>query len=93
MTEETFTSSFPRAARGSACENSPFVRAEPWGARYLTHASHHSDEKQAIKGGGFNLLPAIFTFPVLFFCGWGEGIWFKLEIPGFALLQQLKFLE
>lgn len=47
MTEETFTSCFLHAAHGSACENSPFVHAKPLGARYLTHASNCSDEKQA----------------------------------------------
>lgn len=34
-------------ACGSACERSPFVPAKPSGARYLTHASDGSDEKQA----------------------------------------------
>lgn len=91
MREEAFPSRFPLAAVAVP------VPAKLSGARYLTQGAAQMGNRllQTIKGGAFTLSPAVFTFPLLFFPrlkGGGE-IQFKLEIPGFAVLQQLKFLE
>lgn len=85
MKEETFTSCFPLAARGSACASAAALEqsCQEHGTWHEWLLGWETGSSRQLKGMVSPFPPAIFTFPLLFFRGWG-GIRFKLEIPGFA---------